>query len=141
MNFLNRFSIFSIGIIIGVFIIIISIKNRKETISFNYLPSDRIKSYLLKHDINYIDHSLCKLQLLKLDTLKIYSYIENSKVNFKKSKIRGYDCKIYYLINKNISDNSVLEFVFTKCDNTIILKNIIYDVNSIQDLSIESTCE
>ena len=141
MNFLNRFSIFSIGIIIGVFIIITSMKTRKETISFNYLPSDRIKSYLLKHDINYIDYSLCQLQLLKLDTLKIYSYIENSKVNFKKSKIRGYDCKIYYLINKNISDNSVLEFVFTKCDNTIILKNIIYDVNSIQDLSIESTCE
>lgn len=141
MNFLNRFSIFSIGIIIGVFIIITSMKTRKETISFNYLPSDRIKSYLLKHDINYIDYSLCQLQLLKLDTLKIYSYIENSKVNFKKSKIRGYDCKIYYLINKNISDNSVLEFVFTKCDTTIILKNIIYDVNSIQDLSIESTCE
>ena len=141
MNFLNRFSIFSIGIIIGVFIIIISMKTRKETISFNYLPSDRIKSYLLKHDINYIDYSLCQLQLLKLDTLKIYSYIENSKVNFKKSKIRGYDCKIYYLINKNISDNSVIEFVFTKCDTTIILKNIIYDVNSIQDLSIESTCE
>ena len=141
MNFLNRFSIFSIGIIIGVFIIITSMKTRKETISFNYLPSDRIKSYLLKHDINYIDYSLCQLQLLKLDTLKIYSYIENSKVNFKKSKIRGYDCKIYYLINKNISDNSVLEFVFTKCDTTIILKNIIYDVNSIQDLSLESTCE
>ena len=141
MNFLNRFSIFSIGIIIGVFIIITSMKTRKETISFNYLPSDRIKSYLLKHDINYIDYSLCQLQLLKLDTLKIYSYIENSKVNFKKSKIRGYDCKIYYLINKNISDNSVIEFVFTKCDTTIILKNIIYDVNSIQDLSIESTCE
>lgn len=141
MNFLNRFSIFSIGIIIGIFIIITSMKTRKETISFNYLPSDRIKSYLLKHDINYIDYSLCQLQLLKLDTLKIYSYIENSKVNFKKSKIRGYDCKIYYLINKNISDNSVIEFVFTKCDTTIILKNIIYDMNSIQDLSIESTCE
>ena len=141
MNFLNRFSIFSIGIIIGVFIIITSMKTRKDTISFNYLPSDRIKSYLLKHDINYIDYSLCQLQLLKLDTLKIYSYIENSKVNFKKSKIRGYDCKIYYLINKNISDNSVIEFVFTKCDTTIILKNIIYDMNSIQDLSIESTCE
>ena len=141
MNFLNRFSIFSIGVIIGIFIIIISMKTRKETISFNYLPSDRIKSYLLKHDINYIDYSLCQLQLLKLDTLKIYSYIENSKVNFKKSKIRGYDCKMYYLINKHILDSAVIEFMFTKCDTAITLNSISYDVKNIQDTSIESICD
>ena len=138
MNFINRFSVFSMGVIIGVFIIIISMKTRKETISFNYLPSARIKSYLLKHDINYIDYSLCQLQLLKLDTLNIYSYIENSKVNFKKSTIRGYDCKIYYLINKHIRDSTVIEFMFTKCDTTITLNSISYDI---QDSSIESICD
>ena len=136
MSFFNRFSIFFVGVAIGTFIIIISMNSRTTPISFNYFPNDRIKSNLIKNHIKFSDNSFCQLLALGLDSTYIYSYIKNSKVNFSKSKIRGYDCQEYALQNIKDIEGHLLEFLFSKCDTNIHLSKVIYDGKQVSCSSI-----
>ena len=114
MPFFNRLSFFILGIIIGVLIIFISLQQRKDKLTFNYLPNNRVKSYLMKSDILFSSKSLCKMSCLGLDTISLNEYILRGSIDFKKSKIRGYTDKLYYLSfgshNINIREDSYLLF-------------------------------
>ncbi|MBE38019.1 MAG: hypothetical protein CMP50_05205 [Flavobacteriales bacterium] len=114
MPFFNRLSFFILGIIIGVSIIFISLQQRKDKLTFNYLPNNRVKSYLIKNNISFSPKSLCKMSCLGLDTISLNEYISRGSIDFKKSKIRGYTDKLYYLSfashNINIREDSYLVF-------------------------------
>jgi len=114
MPFFNRLSFFILGIIIGVLIIFISLQQRKDNLTFNYLPNNRVKNYLIKNDILFSPKSLCKMSCLGLDTISLSEYISKGSIDFKKSKIRGYTDKLYYLSfesdNMNIREDSYLVF-------------------------------
>jgi len=100
MGFLNRFSFYFIGILFGCFILYISLKGREQPISFNYFPNSRVKSHLINTDILISEEALCKVNCMNLDTLLLDQYILAGKIDFKKSEIRGYDVKTYYLLNE-----------------------------------------
>ena len=113
MPFLNRFIFFSVGLILGVLIIFFSLSTRKDALSFNYFPNSRIKNYLIKNQVFFSAQAICKIDCYNLDTVSLDTYIANSNVDFKKSKIRGYKDKVYYLKpknNKNIQDLSFFQF-------------------------------
>lgn len=97
MNFLHRFSFFLIGSLLGCFLILFSLQFRNKPLSFNYFPESRVKNFLIKNSGLFSSKALCKINCYNLDTLLLSSYIENSVVDFKKSKIRGYNPKVYYL--------------------------------------------
>ena len=97
MNFFNRFSFFLIGILLGCVLILFSLQFRNQPLSFNYFPESRVKNFLIKNSGLFSSNALCKINCYNLDTLLLSSYIENSVVDFKKSKIRGYNPKVYYL--------------------------------------------
>ena len=110
MNFFNRFYFFLIGAILGCVLLFFSFSLRDKPLSFNYFPDSRVKTYLIKNKILFSDKSLCKINCYNLDTLLLSNYIENSVVDFKKSKIRGYNPKIYYLsINLSIKQDNFNE--------------------------------
>ena len=114
MPFLNRFVFFSFGLILGVVIIVFSLSTRKDSLSFNYFPNSRIKNHLIKNQVFFSEKAICKMDCYNLDTVYLDKYISNSNVDFKKSKIRGYTDKVYYLTpnlkNKNIQELSFLKF-------------------------------
>ena len=114
MPFFNRLSFFILGIIIGVLIIFISLQQRKDKLTFNYLPNNRVKNYLIKNNIFFSPKSLCKMSCFGLDTISLNEYISRGSIDFKKSKIRGYTDKLYYLYfesdNMNIREDSYLVF-------------------------------
>ena len=74
-----------------------SLKGREEPLSFNYFPNSRVKSHLINSDILISKEALCKMNCLNVDTMLLDHYILDGKVDFKKSEIRGYDVKTYYL--------------------------------------------
>ena len=59
---------------------------------------------------------MCKISCYNLDTLLLPEYIASSVVDFKKSKIRGYNPKTYYMridspfIQDNSSEKSYMIF-------------------------------
>tara|TARA_B100001250_G_scaffold354058_1_gene327703 strand:- start:1019 stop:1429 length:411 start_codon:yes stop_codon:yes gene_type:complete len=99
---------------IGVVIILLSFQHRKDQLNFNYLPNNRVKNYLIKHDIVFSPKSLCKINCFSLDTLFLNEFISSGSIDFKKSKIRGYTDKLYYLSfhsdQLNIREGSYLIF-------------------------------
>ena len=99
MSFLTRVSFFIIGVLLGLLILFLSLDSREEPISFNYFPNSRIKSKLMNSDILISEKALCKMMCLDLDTVVLNEHISNAHVDFKTSKIRGYDIKTYYLYN------------------------------------------
>ena len=87
MPFFNRLSFFILGIIIGVLIIFISFQQRIDKLTFNYLPNNRVKNYLIKNNIFFSPKSLCKMSCFGLDTISLNEYISRGSIDFKKSKI------------------------------------------------------
>ncbi|MBL31855.1 MAG: hypothetical protein CMP62_03930 [Flavobacteriales bacterium] len=114
MNFLNRFLFFCLGIFLGIILIVFSFQKRKDSISFNYFPNNRVKNYFLQSNIFFSEKAMCKIECFNLDTAFLDEYIMSSHVNFKKSKIRGHNDKQYFLSfsfpKSNVHEMSHLKF-------------------------------
>ena len=111
MGFLNRFLFYFIGILFGCLLIYVSLKGREKPLSFNYFPNSRVKSHLVNSDILISEEVLCKLNCVNLDTMLLDYYILDGKVDFKKSEIRGYDLKTYYVFyERNKKDVHYFKF-------------------------------
>jgi len=99
---------------------------RDKPLSFNYFPESRVKKYLLHNKILFSNKALCKISCYNLDTLLLPEYISHSVVEFKKSKIRGYNTKTYYLsldlplIKNNFNETSYMVFETTLDSITLI---------------------
>lgn len=111
MSFFSRFSIFFFGALLGSFVLYVSLKHRTEPISFNYFPNSRIKSHLINSDILIAEELLCKINCVNLDPMSLAQYISDGNIDFKKSEIRGYDVKTYYLFNE-INKKGIYYFKF-----------------------------
>ena len=127
MSFSNRLFVFSIGMLLGLVIIWISLDMRSEPLSFDYFPNNRIKKYLINHELNLSETAICKLECYNLDTLFLGKYISNSSLDFNLSKIGGYEVKTYYLSfnSGEQKNNQNIYFVFQKTDDLIELVNLI----------------
>lgn len=118
MQFLNRFYFYSIGILLGVGLLFLSLKFRDAPLSFNYLPNSRVVNYLVTKPISISDFVECRMDCFNLDTLLIHDYILNSKVNFKKSEIHDSKCKKYFLTLDSI------DFIIKNCNNKSEILNV-----------------
>ena len=120
MSFLNRFYFFFFGVLLGVFILFLSLSKREDKIKFNYFPNSRVKNYLTQNEILFTEKSSCKIDCYNLDTALIVEYILTSDVDFRKSQIRGTECKKYWLNNKTHK----LNLLFGDCNHSISLIDI-----------------
>ncbi len=130
MNIFNRFYFFSFGVFLGIVLIFFSLGERKETLSFNYFPNNRIKKHLKQNKVFFSKKAICKMTCLDLDTALLDNYISNSNVDFKKSKIRGYNDKIYWL-SFNFSKRGIKEMsylTFEKKGDSITLVDVFFNV-------------
>lgn len=133
MNFFNRFSFFFIGIILGCVLLFFSLQFRSKPLSFNYFPESRVKKFLIKNKIGFSDQALCKLNCYNLDLSLLDQYISSSVVDFKKSKIRGYNPKTYYLtidlpfMQENFNETSYM--IFETGSDTVQLVDIFLNLD------------
>ena len=121
MSLFSRFTLFFFGILIGVIILFFSFSFRKNPVSFNYLPNSRVISYIINNKLDISDKSHCKIICYNLDTMPIDHYILNSKVNFKKSKIREAELKMYHLSFTDFT------FLIVKRSDSLILQDVIHE--------------
>ena len=126
MGFHNRLFFFVFGVLLGIFILWFSLSFREQPIKFNYLPNARVVNHFFKKNIHISDHVKCKMHCYNVDSLLLRKYINQSKVDFKKSKIRNTVCKTYHL------NNNSAHLVFTNCQDTFNLIDFIIE---------DATCE
>ena len=121
MSFLNRLSLYLIGIVIGLFVLWFSLQFRQQPIKFHYLPNARVINHILKKNINISDHVHCKMLCYSIDSLLLRQYIEQSKVDFTKSQTRNKVCKKYYLNNNSVN------LIIANCNDTFHLTDLIIE--------------
>ena len=121
MSLFSRFTLFFFGILIGVIVLFFSFSFRKSPLSFNYLPNSRVISYIANNKLDISEKSHCKMICYNLDTMSIGHYISNSKVDFKKSKIRETEIKMYHLSFTDFT------FLIVKRSDSLILQDVIHE--------------
>ena len=112
MKLLYRIGFYLIGFSVGL-VFLTFVLDKKKT-EFNYGPSARVKSNLLKKKVRISSKLLIENQ--KLTDSLIYFYIKNGKINFSKSETKKDSCNIYYI--EIMSDNNGF-FTLANCEKTL----------------------
>ena len=103
MIFRKRLYFFSIGLIIGIFLVIFVFRGKNA--SFNYMPNSRvIQNITSKDSIQFLDKS--SPEFTEDDVKEI---ISNGKVDFKNSNSRNQPCGIYRIISSWKGAEVILE--------------------------------
>jgi len=117
MEFFRRFIWYLFGVGIGVVMVIIMFGKRND-ITFNYLPSARIKGNISSKIINYNKQTLDLLNNAGLDSTNISELLVNGDVDISKSNKDLDSCKIYYI------ENEEMIAIFENCDSTVNIINV-----------------
>ena len=93
MIFKKRLYFFSIGLVIGIFLVMLVFRGKNA--SFNYMPNSRVIENIISKD---------SIQFLNEETIsfKIYDIKEiilNGKVDFINSNSRNKPCGIYKIVS------------------------------------------
>jgi hypothetical protein len=113
MIFRKRLYFFSIGLIIGIFLVMFIFRGKNA--SFNYMPNSRvIQNITSKDSIHFIDKSNIGF---KKDDIK--EIISNGKVDFKNSNSRNKPCSVYKIIS--FWENSEVILEIENCPEYIIV--------------------
>ena len=116
MIFKKRLYFFSIGLVIGIFLVMVVFRGKNA--SFNYMPSARVIDNIISKD---------SIQFLNEETnsFKIYDIKEiilNGKVDFRNSNSRNKPCGIYKIVSYWKDSDIVLEI--ENCSNFIKVKQV-----------------
>jgi hypothetical protein len=101
----------------------------KDRNLLGWLPENRVKTGLLEGEMEFTKISECKLECLGFEKDTIPSLIDESDVEFNKSKVRVVP-KNYILALEN---NKIKQLSFDQYDDLIVLKDVILnDQNNCQ---------
>ena len=113
--FIKRLGYYILGFSLGL-VLLVFFFNKKNT-SCNYFPQKRVKNDLLKKKILINDTLLIK------DTIFIRKLIRQSKVNFRKSKLRRDSCKMYVV--EGNKKNNTYSITLNNCKKSVVIQSII----------------
>ena len=116
MIFKKRLYFFSIGLVIGIFLVMFVFRGKNA--SFNYMPNARVIENIISKD---------SIQFLNEETIsfKIYDIKEiilNGKVDFRNSNSQNKPCGIYKIVSSLKDSDIVLEI--ENCSNFIKVKQV-----------------
>ena len=103
MIFRKRLYFFSIGLIIGIFLMIFIFRGKNA--SFNYMPNARVIVNIISKDSIQFTQS----ENISFTTENIKDIISNGKVDFKNSNSRNKPCGIYRIISSWKNTEVILE--------------------------------
>ena len=103
MIFRKRLYFFSIGLIIGIFLVMFVFRGKNAT--FNYMPNARVIENIISKDSIQFTQS----KNTSFTTEDIKNIISNGKVDFKNSNSRNKPCGIYTITSSWENSEVVLE--------------------------------
>lgn len=70
-------------------------------------------------NINYTKHAKCRMDCRKVSQAEVKEILINGTINYKKSDLKGEDCKKKYAVEGLSKDNQRLRIVFAPCGSEV----------------------
>ena len=120
MNFLQRLGFFSIGLIMGIGILMFFLGGKKA--SCDYSPNARtLKNIRIKERV-ISDEALVFFQSNNIDTSFISTVLDGGNVDFSKSDTERKPCKIYFITEEY--KEKEFELQIENCENKAVIQSI-----------------
>ena len=126
MNFGERFKLYLLGVIGGIFLVILFFGNRSSCKNYvgNYLPEGRVLQEIQYKPIHYTPEVMASLASLSLDTAKFRTEIlPELDIDFDQSNQRANPCGQYLATFQD--SLQILEIRFEKCKEQTLFQEII----------------
>lgn len=114
MKLLHRFGFFSIGLIMGIIILIFFLGGKRA--SCNYTPNARTLEDIRFKELVYSEESQDFLNSKNVDSIAIAYILNDGDVNFGKSKTDHEPCNIYFITGE--IESGKLELQIENCRDT-----------------------
>tara|TARA_R100001369_G_scaffold20091_4_gene37030 strand:+ start:7166 stop:7540 length:375 start_codon:yes stop_codon:yes gene_type:complete len=120
MNFLQRLGFFSIGLIMGIGILMFFLGGKKA--SCDYSPNARtLKNIRIKERL-FSEEALAYFSSNNLDTSVVSIVLKNGNVDFGKSDTKRKPCKIYFITEE--LESGEIEIEFENCRDKAIIRSV-----------------
>ena len=120
MNFLQRLGFFSIGLIMGIGILMFFLGGKKA--SCDYSPNARtLKNIRIKERL-FSEEALAYFSSNNIDTSVVSMVLKNGNVDFGKSDTERAPCKIYFITEE--LESGEIEIEFENCRDKAIIKSV-----------------
>ena len=114
---IRRFSIFLIGVMLGVMLIRFAFPGRFSEYTRYFSLDYRVLYHLKKDTVQLSTNAQCLLGCFEINQDQLLDVLEGGVVNFSKSDKSAVPCKIYTI------EKDSLSVVFELCDEKVILKS------------------
>ncbi len=118
MNFARRLRAYTIGLTLGVLLVVAMFKERLSVLTA-WLPENRVLQELNSSDLTYSPAALCELKCLGLDTSHVSETMREGKVRFSLSET--HTKPRVYAIDQRIGERLVrMHFALSEPNATLI---------------------
>lgn len=116
MKFWKKLIYYSIGVILGTFLVSFIFSDRE--LECSYFPNDRVLYDLRKKDLSFSEQAQLSKLNLDLDSVDIQNIFLSGKVEFARTENEtDQECKTYW-ISRAAKDAQAFEILIENCDST-----------------------
>ena len=120
MNFIQRLGFFSVGLIMGIGMLMFFLGGKKA--SCDYSPNARTLKNIRNKDRVFSENALTYFSINNLDTSAVTTILKNGNVDFGKSDTKRARCKVYFISEELESGEFELEI--ENCKDKAIIKSV-----------------
>ena len=84
--------------------------------------------------INYSKHARCRMDCRHIDEAEVQQILKDGKINYKKSELKGDECKKKYAVEGTTKDSQEVRIIFAPCADEVMVVTVI-------DLGKEWVCD
>jgi len=120
MKFIYRLGYFSIGLIMGIIILMFFLGGKKT--SCDYSPNARTLKNIRIKERSFSAEAIHFFEVNKIDTSSVSAILEDGNVDFLKSKTKQEPCKIYFISGE--MKTGTLELQIENCKKTATVQRV-----------------
>lgn len=120
MKLIHRFAYFSVGLIMGIVILMFFLGGKRA--SCDYSPNARTLKNIRNKDRNFSAEAIQFFEANKMDTSSVSAILDDGKVHFGKSNARQEPCGIYFISGK--TETGTLELQIENCENSATVQRV-----------------
>ena len=120
MNFIQRLGFFSVGLIMGIGILMFFLGGKKA--SCDYSPNARTLKNIRNKERSFSEDALSHFSNNNLDTSAVTNILKSGDVDFSKSDTKSEPCKIYFISEE--LESGEFEIEVENCRNKAIIKSV-----------------
>ncbi len=120
MKFIHRLGFFSIGLIMGIALLIFFLSGKRTTC--DYSPTARVLKNIRIKDRDFSLEAIKFFEINQLDTSWVSSVLHNGNVDFGRSNTKLDSCKVYFISGE--VDTRNIEVQIENCDSIATVQKV-----------------